>query len=133
MKTNYFVCLLHHPESLFRGNLTVLIINPIYTDNICNREISKLKKYESVLCEVFRYEFFKYRDRKIDITRDTEFIDYYTSQRNDILGFAYKKNTNKLFIIIADYYNGRSNRRGAIILPLNPDYLTNLCCYWFQS
>ena len=46
-------------------------INPIYTDNICDREISKLKKYESVLCEVFRYEFFKYRDRKID--RDAKY------------------------------------------------------------
>ena len=102
-------------------------IRSIYTENICDGAISELKKYESVICEVFRYAFFKYRDRKIDIPESRD-LDYYTNQGNDILGFAYKKNTNKLFIIIGDYYYvpglGRK-RRGAIVLPLQNTYYPN--------
>ena len=42
----------------------LVVVNEDFSDNICHRPLSDLKRYEVVLCQVFRRTIFQTEDRK---------------------------------------------------------------------
>lgn len=103
----------------------LVVANEDFGDNICHRPLSDLKRYEVVLCQVFRRTIFQTEDRKSGLPYDDNY-DFLSG--NTILGFTYEKKTNKLFTIIEHYayipkeIDGEEifekTRRGARTVPL---------------